>query len=319
MPFKVRLRPGARSAAAATLTALIAATSANAHGIAGNRFFPATLATDDPAVADELSLPTISWLKTGDDPAANETDISGEYSKRLTQTLGVSFGGAWTRLGEPGAGHAKGFQNLETTLKWQVLTSAAHEAIVSLGVSGEWGGTGSERVGAEKIGAVTPTVYFGKGAGDLPESWGWARPFAVTGVVGYQVPARGHELAADPDCDACAPVRQATTRSLVYGFTLQYSLSYLNARVRGLDVPSFVTGLTPLVEFAASTPVANGRGERTTGTVNPGVIWSGRRVQLGLEAQVPINRDSGKAVGVLFQMHWFLDDLFPRSLGKPLW
>jgi hypothetical protein len=42
-------------------------------------------------------------------------------------------------------------------------------------------------------------------------------------------------------------------------------------------------------------------------------------VQLGLEAQVPINRDSGKTVGVLFQVHWFLDDLFPRSIGKPIW
>jgi hypothetical protein len=299
--------------------AVLAACPAAAHGIAGNRFFPATLATDDPAVADELSLPTISWLKTGDDPAAEETDVSGEYSKRLTRTLGVSFGGAWTRLNAPGGDHATGFQNLETTLKWQVLTSAEHEAIVSLGVSGEWGATGSARVGAEKIGTVTPTFYFGKGAGDLPESWGWARPFAVTGLVGYAVPTRGHELTSDPDCDACAPIRQATTRSLAYGLTLQYSLGYLNARVRGLDVPSFVTGLTPLVEFAASTPVANGHGERTTGTINPGVIWSGRRMQLGLEAQVPINRDSGKTVGVLFQVHWFLDDLFPHSLGKPLW
>ena len=106
---------------------------------------------------------------------------------------------------------------------------------------------------------------------------------------------------------------------IAYGVEILPALGYLNARVRGLEVPSFVTGLTPLVEFAASTPVANGRGARTTGTVNPGVIWSGRRVQLGLEAQVPINRDSGKSVGVLFQVHWFLDDLFPHSLGKPLW
>jgi hypothetical protein len=26
-----------------------------------------------------------------------------------------------------------------------------------------------------------------------------------------------------------------------------------------------------------------------------------------------------RTVGVLFQVHWFLDDLFPHSLGKPLW
>src|SRR5262249_47204397 len=34
-----------------------AASGAFAHGFAGKRFFPATLATDDPFVADELSLP----------------------------------------------------------------------------------------------------------------------------------------------------------------------------------------------------------------------------------------------------------------------
>jgi hypothetical protein len=65
--------------------------------------------------------------------------------------------------------------------------------------------------------------------------------------------------------------------------------------------------------------VANAHGETTTGTVNPGVLWSGRHMQFGLEAQIPMNRASGSSVGVLFQVHWFLDDLLPHSLGKPLW
>ena len=33
---------------------------AGAHGFAGDRFFPATILTDDPFVADEMSLPTFS-------------------------------------------------------------------------------------------------------------------------------------------------------------------------------------------------------------------------------------------------------------------
>src|SRR5262245_32784808 len=37
------------------------------HEIVGNRFFPATLAIDDPGVTDELALPTISMSKTGVD------------------------------------------------------------------------------------------------------------------------------------------------------------------------------------------------------------------------------------------------------------
>src|SRR6516162_10467470 len=31
-----------------------------AHGLAGERFFPATILTDDPFVADEISLPQVS-------------------------------------------------------------------------------------------------------------------------------------------------------------------------------------------------------------------------------------------------------------------
>ena len=38
----------------------LAASTARAHEIVGNRFFPATLAIDDPGVTDELALPTVS-------------------------------------------------------------------------------------------------------------------------------------------------------------------------------------------------------------------------------------------------------------------
>src|SRR4051794_39600264 len=156
-------------AATAGALALCGAGSADAHAVAGNRFFPATLMTDDPGVADELSLPTISSFRTGDDPAARQLDISGEYSKRLTRNLGVSFGETWTRLKTPDGETARGFQNLETTVKYQFLTSAEHEAIAAVGLSYEWGASGRAAVGAERHSTLTPTVYFGKGAGDLPE------------------------------------------------------------------------------------------------------------------------------------------------------
>jgi hypothetical protein len=305
---------GAALAGAAGLS-----TPAAAHGFAGARFFPATVATDDPLVADELSLPTVSRSKTGDEPAARETDVSGEWSKRLTRNLGVSFGGDWTRLETPGEPRVSGFQNLETTLKYQFLTSADHEAILSAGVSYEWGGTGSDKVGAESLGVVTPTLYFGKGMGDLPDGLSWLKPAAVTGTLGYAVPTRAHQLVETPDCPACAPLRQGTTRSLEWGVALEYSLRYLQSQVRDLGLPAFVNQLTPLIEVTGSSPVANANGATTTGSANPGVLWSGRRLQLGLEAQIPINRASGSSVGVLFQIHWFLDDLFPHSLGKPIW
>jgi hypothetical protein len=41
-------------------------------------------------------------------------------------------------------------------------------------------------------------------------------------------------------------------------------------------------------------------------------------VQLGIEAAIPINSRTGKNVGVLGLLHFFIDDLFPRSLGRPI-
>jgi hypothetical protein len=274
---------------------------AAAHGIVGDRFFPATIATDDPAVADELSLPTIDTFPTADDPSGRQVDISGEYSKRLTSRLGISFDGAWTEIKTPGAPNVTGLQNLGTTIKYQAIANVPHELMVSFGLGIEWGGTGDARVGADRTTALTPTVYFGKGAGDLPVSLSWAKPLALTGVIGYAVPLKTGE-----------------PRILQTGFALEYSFRYLSSHVRDVGLPKFVNQLTPLVEFSLTSPMANGAGP-TTGTINPGVLWSGQHMQLGAEAIVPINAASGHGVGAVFQVHWFLDDLFPHSIGRPIW
>ena len=60
-------------------TGSVVSGAAAGHGLVGKRFFPATLTTEDPFVADELSLPTVSWRKmpaSGDEPAATETAFS---------------------------------------------------------------------------------------------------------------------------------------------------------------------------------------------------------------------------------------------------
>jgi hypothetical protein len=285
---------------AAAIAAAFAAAPAFAHGVAGNRFFPATISTDDPAVADELSLPTGSRSTTGDDPAAVQTDIAAEYSKRITSRFGVSLAGDWTRLQGPDR-TASGFQNMETTFKYQALTDPRHELILSGGVSVEWGGTGSEKVGADRVTTVTPTFYFGKGAGDLPDSLAWLQPAAITGSLGYAIPAsRGERL-------------------LRSGVALEYSLPYLHSHVYDFGLPDFINHVTLLVEMSFQTPLANGQGLPTTGTINPGAIWAGQHYQVGVEAIVPLNRDSGKSVGAVIQVHFYLDDLFPHSIGRPIW
>jgi len=48
------------------------------------------------------------------------------------------------------------------------------------------------------------------------------------------------------------------------------------------------------------------------------VIWVGSYFQVALEAVIPINRESGSGVGVLGQLHLYLDDMFPTTVGRPL-
>ena len=71
-----------------------ATSRAYGHGFAGARFFPATLSTDDPFVADELSLPTVSTIRTSDDGGTRESDISVDIAKRITPEFGIEIGEA---------------------------------------------------------------------------------------------------------------------------------------------------------------------------------------------------------------------------------
>ena len=42
------------------------------------------------------------------------------------------------------------------------------------------------------------------------------------------------------------------------------------------------------------------------------------RFQIGAEAIIPANRFTGHGYGGVVQFHIYLDDLFPRSIGKPI-
>ena len=298
--------------------ALVVAVQANAHCVVGARFFPATLTIDDPCVADELALPTIASFKNGDDPSTRELDISAEFSKRITDKFGISIGTDWTQLSPAGASRVNGFQNLEASFQYQFLTEASRELVMSGALVVEFGHTGSASVGAESFSAYTPTFYFGQGFGGLPDSMSMARPFALTGQIGYAIPGKSSITSFDPDTGDTT--KELNPQFLTYGGSLQYSMPYLKSNVVDQGLPEFFNHLIPIVEFQFQTPVANYRGSGigTTGTVNPGVIWVGRYFQVGLEAIIPVNRASGTGVGVIAQMHFYLDDLFPDSIGKPL-
>jgi len=299
------------SFALASAFALAITSEASAHCFVGARFLPATLVTDDPCVADEMSLPTVSWSKTADIPPASEWDISGELSKRITENFGVSIGETWTQIRQPDGSVTAGFQNFETTFQYQLLKDGSRELALLAGVIVEWGNTGANNSGlGTPYSLVTPTFYFGKGFGELPDTMSWARPFALTGQVGYQIPTSSFDFSQSV----------FIPQQLVYGVSLQYSFPYLKSEVIDLQLPDFFNHLIPIVEASFTTPVANnfGNSSTTTGTVNPGVIWVGSYFQVGLEAMIPINRESGSGVGVIGQLHLYLDDIFPRTVGQPL-
>ncbi len=300
-----------RTFAFALLFVLLSFSNAFAHCLVGARFFPATLATDDPCVADELSLPTVAWSRTGVIPPAAEWDISGELSKRVTEDLGISIGEQWSQIRQPGGSILAGFADLETTFQYQLLKDGSRELAMLLGLVVDWGGTGATNAGiGTPYSVLTPTYYFGQGFGQLPDTLGWARPIAVTGQIGYQIPTVSYLVSEG------AYVPQV----LVYGGSLQYSMPYLKSEVRDLQLPDFINHLIPIVEMQLATPVANNFGNSyvTMGTINPGVIWVGSYFQVGLEAMIPVNGASGTGVGVIGQLHLYLDDMFPKTVGQPL-
>src|ERR1044071_6065731 len=127
---------------------------ASAHGFAGKRFFPATPATDDPFVADELSLPTITQRRLGatdDAPATREQSTSIDFTKRVTSDFGVGFGASYLRLAPEGGDVQKGFDNFSRNVKNPFYKNDAREAIASVGVDWDIGGSGQHQGGAEPL------------------------------------------------------------------------------------------------------------------------------------------------------------------------
>src|SRR5437773_9737447 len=196
------------------------------HGFAGARFFPATLSTDDPFVSDELSLPTVSTIKTPDDGGTRETDISIDIAKRITPQFGIEIGETLTVLNPHEGQTTNGFGNLELGGKYQLLKNDAHEAIVSVGLGVEIGGTGSNSIGADSFSTWAPGIFFGKGFGDLPETLRFLKPLALTGVAAIAIPSSAstrtitvNEQTGERDADV-----DRHPDVLEWSFALEYSV-----------------------------------------------------------------------------------------------
>jgi hypothetical protein len=291
------------AAAAASLCGIILPRAAMAHGFEGDRFFPPTIQTDDPFAVDELSLPTVQLFHNPSVPGVprtREIDIGGEFDKEIFPGIDLEFSDAFTTLNPKTGPSSDGFQNLSLGAKDELIQIPDHEFIFSAGVDWDIGGTGGKSIGKNSFSTFTPTFYFGKGFGDLPDSVPMLKPFAITGLVGEAFPTE----AADPN-------------ALEWGIALEYSLIYLEENVKDTGMPEPFRHMVPLVELSMESP-ENRNGGPTTGTVNPGGLYESRYFQLGAEAVIPINNHTGPNIGFVINVNIFIDDLWPKVFGHPL-
>jgi hypothetical protein len=282
-----------------------------AHGFEGDRFFPPTVQTDDPFATDEFSVGVQEFNNpAGSDgsPKTRELDVDAEFDKEIFPKFAVGVSGTYINLNpQDHQGPAQdGFDNVSVSLKYQLWENAPHEWILSIGGEADLGDTGSKALGVDSFTTYTPTIYFGKGFGDLPDALRYLKPFALTGTVGLAIP--GESANADGSFNS---------DSLEWGLALEYSLPYLQQHVEDIGLPKPFRDMIPLVEFSNSTPFDRSGGT-TTGTINPGILWEQPDFQLGAEAVIPINSHTGPNVGAVIQVQIYIDDIFPQVFGHPL-
>jgi hypothetical protein len=293
-----------------------------AHAVAGARVFVPTLTLDDPGVADEASLPTIQYQRSGaagGPGPTHETDLSFEYDKRITENFGLGVNDGWSIFQTDHAKTQTGFPNLYITAKYEAYVNAEHEFIASVGIVREFGGTATLHTGGDRFGSTAPTLYVGKGFGDLPI--GAARALGVTGELSYSVAdikLKG-VTATDPTTGLSnTTFNNGANNQWSGGISLQYSMSYLKNQVKDFGLPDFVNRLVPALEVTWSSPSGSPSTLGTQILYAPAIYYMADDWDIGLAALIPGNKATGTNVGAIAQFHIFLDDVFPNSIGKPL-
>ena len=193
-----------------------------------------------------------------------------------------------------------GYDNIELSAKILGGVNEAGEGVWAYGLDVDMGGTSSHGVG-ESFSVYSPSFYFGKGLGNLFDNSSYLRPLALTGKIAVALPEQDDQ-----------------PRSLDTAFSLQYSMTYLESFVKSTGLPHFLRNSVLLVEMPLQTCLDHGCDGDVTGTINPGIIFFDHMGQLSLEAMIPVNDRTGDSIGALLQLHFYLDDIFPNTLGKPL-
>ena len=261
----------------------------NAHGIAGKRYFPPTISVDDPYAAKEIHavIGRVPIIGSNNSGAMTSKLMIGGGIEPL-DGFGIALDGLYLNPNANMTPEANGFDNLYYTVKKELTINDEHEFTFTVGVNGQIGGTGSS--GISNSTTYAPTMFYAKGFGDLPDSISLLKPLAVTGVLGYQ-------MSTD----------QAQPTALNWSFTLQYSFLYLNEHVQPTGWGEPWNRLVAIVEFPLQTCMSGICNGQVIGSINPGLVWVGPEFNLSAEAVLPVNNQSGRGVGMLFQIHKYFD------------
>ena len=268
---------------------------------AGARSFPTTLTLDDPGVENAILFPFVLHPRTSADggETMKELDVGAELEKTITAKTEIIL-----EDGVVFEGGEHGWENLTVGGKWQVLTNAPHEAVVSIGVAREFGGSGTSHIGADRFGSTAATIYGGKGFGDLASAV--LQPLAVTGEFSETIADQELKRAAAAE-SAGARFNRGSSNLWSAGLSIQYSLTYWTRESRDHRLPGFLGDLIPLVEFTWTSPQSSPSEQGTTWIAAPGVIYARRWGEIGLEALVPLNRAAGSTIGLVGLVQFSLD------------
>jgi hypothetical protein len=280
---------------------LVWAQTAQAHGIAGNRYFDGTMTFDGPAVADEAILPFFTYQQyPTQSSTVSESRINAAFARLLTPTLAFTVDSGWIHQNWP-LGHTSGFDKTDIGLKYEAYRNNQHEALVSISLDWGIGHSGSVAVGADAPDTIQPGIFFGRGFGDLPAESSWLRPFAITGAVVDEIPLGSARRALAPNLATGGfdTVVSPAVETLHWGFSIQYSTLYLTKRFDGgppKEEP--LNQWVPLVEFKFDSP----RGQQTAATANPGFAYVAVTWQVSAEAIIPLNHAGGTGPGFRAQL-----------------
>jgi hypothetical protein len=90
-------------------------------------------------------------------------------------------------------GRLSGFDNLVIGTQYQLYTDPEHQFVFTVGGTAAIGGNGAPGI-ASSFSTLTPTIYIGKGFGDLPDSVAWLRPLTISATAAVAVPTESSTL-----------------------------------------------------------------------------------------------------------------------------